>query len=139
MKALPGCNNPIPGNNACIVGPDNLNMELDSSTNQIVPFSSDLRLLTISPAQTRIRIVSDSSGLPVTTIGDNEFVPELGQFYQILVKKIEWAHAYLSEHRNRPLAASDSFTTNGATISLDSLNSLSDLPHSPLPIFMLWF
>ena len=54
-----------------------------------MPFSSDVRLLTIFPAQTRIRIASDSSGLPVTTIGDNEFVPELGQFYQIVVKKIE--------------------------------------------------
>jgi hypothetical protein len=90
MKALPGCNNPIPSNNACVVGPSNLNMALDSlNTNQIVPFSSDVRLLTIFPAQIRIRIVSDSSGLPVTTTGDNEFVPELGQFYQIAVKKIE--------------------------------------------------
>jgi hypothetical protein len=52
MKALPGCNNPIPSNNACIVGPSNLNMALDSNTNQIVPFSSDVRLLTIFPAQT---------------------------------------------------------------------------------------
>jgi len=65
-------------------------MVLDSlNTNQVSPFSSDARLLSILPAQTRIRVASDSSGLSVTTIGNNEFIPELGQYYEIAVEKIE--------------------------------------------------
>lgn len=88
MKTLPGCDNPTLSNNACIVGPGKLNMALDAlNTNEVFPFTSDARLLTIFPTQTRIRVVSDSSALPVTTIGNNTFVPEPGQYYKIVVKK----------------------------------------------------
>ncbi len=63
-------------------------MALDAlNTNEVFPFTSDARLLTIFPTQTRIRVVSDSSALPVTTIGNNTFVPEPGQYYKIVVKK----------------------------------------------------
>jgi hypothetical protein len=89
MKTLPGCENALPIHNACIVGPGNVHMALESlNTNQEIPISSDVRLLTMSLSPTRIRVVSDSSGLPITTIGGNEFAPELGQYYEVRLEKI---------------------------------------------------
>jgi hypothetical protein len=92
MKTLPGCESLGVGNNVCIVGSGGIDLELFNYQEKATygPMPTDVRQLYIREEnRTRVTIVSDQSGLPVITIGNNELVPELGQYYKILVKKVE--------------------------------------------------
>ena len=92
IMTLPGCESLRAGNNVCIVGPGAVNLELYNYQEKATygPIPTDARQLYIREEnRTLVTIVSEPSGLPVATIGNNEFVPALGQYYKILVKKVE--------------------------------------------------
>jgi hypothetical protein len=90
MKTLPGCDQPIESNNACIVGPSHLGMEVfyPDDPSKSAPFNSDSRLITVFLMRTVINVTSDGSGYDTRTIGNNNFTPEPGQHYQVVVTKL---------------------------------------------------
>jgi hypothetical protein len=91
FKALPGCESPGAGNNVCIVGPGGVSLNLynDNEKATYGPIPTDVRQLYVRENNlTRVTIVADPSGLPINTVGNNEIVPEIGQYYKIVVKKV---------------------------------------------------
>ena len=96
ITALPGCGqlatNPQgKTNNLCIVGPGEVNLQLLNldSNGRFGPIPTDARQLYINEGQrTRILVVSDASQLRVITIGNNELVPQPGEYYKAVIAKV---------------------------------------------------
>jgi hypothetical protein len=91
LNALPGCESLGAGNNVCIAGPGRVNLNLYNYNEKATygPILTDARQLYLRENnRTRITIASDPSGLPINTVGNNEVVPEIGQYYKIVVEKV---------------------------------------------------
>jgi tetratricopeptide (TPR) repeat protein len=96
ITALPGCEqlatNPQgKTNNLCIVGPGEVNLQLLNldSNGRFGPIPTDARQLYINEGQrSRILVVSDASQLRVITIGNNELVPQPGEYYKAVIAKV---------------------------------------------------
>jgi hypothetical protein len=91
LKAFPGCESPGAGNNVCIVGSGGVSLSLYNYNANATygPIPTDARQLYLRENnRTRVTIVADPSGLPITTIGNNEVEPELGQYYKIVVNRV---------------------------------------------------